>query len=417
MSEFKNLRKIFSQWGGGTSAFFAYAHGSHDLCPALIVPLLPLIRTDLGLTYLQSGILIAAYAITAGLSQFFGGWMGDRFGRRIVVSVGMGGVGLATMAVGFTSSYYSMLFVLFIMGVFAGAYHPSIIPMLFGCFGAEKRGKALGLHMVGGSIGFAAGPLIGGLIAVKLGWHFAFIILGIPALVAAGLILKKYSWQEYAGAGKPVSHTSTANDGTVYTAERRGGIGQVLRPFLGIASLAILTQLMVGSAMAFIPLYLVDKYNVAPAYAAMWMGILRGGGIPGNLFGGWLSDKWNRRNALLLVLVATGPLLYLFTRLPFSAFLLVVLVIFGVVTQMRGTTIQPFLMDNTPPHLMATVFGIYFGIAREGISLVQPVAGYFMDIFGIVEVFHFIALICVALSLVALLTIIRPRLGRRTHTA
>jgi len=48
------------------------------------------------------------------------------------------------------------------------------------------------------------------------------------------------------------------------------------------------------------------------------------------------------------------------------------------------------------------MFGIYFGLALEGQSLIQPVAGHFMDIFGIAAVFNGIALISVGLSLGAL---------------
>ena len=129
--EFKRLKNIVHQWGGGISAFFAYTHASHDLCPALLVPLLPLIRADLDLTYLQSGLLLSAYTITAGLSQFLGGWLGDRLSRRIVIAIGLGGIGLATMSVGLTSAYYPMLIILVIMGVFAGGYHPSAVPMLY----------------------------------------------------------------------------------------------------------------------------------------------------------------------------------------------------------------------------------------------------------------------------------------------
>ena len=69
-------------------------------------------------------------------------------------------------------------------------------------------------------------------------------------------------------------------------------------------------------------------------------------------------------------------------------------------------------MDSTPPYLRATVFGIYFGLSMEGMSLMQPVAGHFMDIFGIAEVFHFIALISVGLSLLALILIKRKGLLR-----
>lgn len=70
---------------------------------------------------------------------------------------------------------------------------------------------------------------------------------------------------------------------------------------------------------------------------------------------------------------------------------------------LRQATVQSFLMDSVPSQLRATMFGIYFGLGLEGQSLIQPVGGHFMDIFGIAAVFNGIALICVGLSLVALL--------------
>ena len=96
------------------------------------------------------------------------------------------------------------------------------------------------------------------------------------------------------------------------------GIGQVLRAVAAVTSLVVLTQLIAGSAMSFIPVYLVDKHNVAPAYAAMLVAIIRGGGVAGSLLGGWLSDKWSRKNTLFLALIATGPILYLLSLLPFN---------------------------------------------------------------------------------------------------
>ena len=78
---------------------------------------------------------------------------------------------------------------------------------------------------------------------------------------------------------------------------------------------------------------------------------------------------------------------------------------------MRQSAAQPFLIENTPPHLRATIFGIYFGLGMEGRSMIQPVVGYFMDTLGIVQVFYYIALTSVGLSLIVLFLIL-PRLKR-----
>jgi len=403
LSKDREPKSFFRQWGGGAAVFFTYTHLSHDLCTGLLVALLPLIREGLGLSYLQSGLLLSALTITSGLSQFPGGWLGDRFSRRVVIAIGLCGIGITSLAVGLSPAYYPMLAILIVMGIFAGAYHPSAVSMLSSYFEAARRGRVIALHMAGGSIGFTIGPILGGLIAGLLGWRFAFIILSIPTLLAVPLILKKLKLIETKREGSQVTRTSTNSSVTSQPASPGVSIFQALKPVLIIMILAILMQLVAGSAMAFIPLYLVDKHHIAPAYAAMLLGLIRAGGIAGSLLGGWLSDKWGRKSAIFLALVATGPVLLLLTSLPFHAGLIVVFILFGLLMPMRQATVQPFLMDNVPPQIRATVFGIYFGLAMEGMSLAQPLAGHFMDVYGIIDVFGFIALSCVALSVVSLI--------------
>jgi hypothetical protein len=69
-------------------------------------------------------------------------------------------------------------------------------------------------------------------------------------------------------------------------------------------------------------------------------------------------------------------------------------------------------MDSVPARIRATVFGIYFGLGMEGMSLLYPVAGFFMDEFDILSVFNGIALSSVALSVLALLLMKKVSLPR-----
>ncbi len=390
----------FRKWGGGIALLFSYTHLSHDLCSGLLTALLPLIKEGLGLTYLQSGILLSAYTITSGLSQVPGGWLGDRIRRSIVIAVGLGGVGFSTLAVGLSPSYYPMIAILIIMGMLTGGYHPSAVSMLSGYYDVARRGKVIALHMVGGSIGFSIGPLLGGLIADYMGWRWAFIILGIPAISAVPIIIRKFTFVEKASGTAPQQPSSEEE---TRTNSLRIGIIQVLRPVAILFLLSTAMHLVAGASMSFVPLYIVGKHGVAPAYAAILVGILRLGGISGSLFGGWLSDRWGRKQATIFSLVATGPVLYILTVLPFNAGFIAVLIIFGMCRYMTQSTMQPYLMDNVPAYLRATAFGIYFGISLEGQSLVQPLAGHFMDIYGIANVFTVIAMASVALSLASLL--------------
>ncbi len=386
------------QWGGGIAVFFSYTHLSHDLTTGLLVALLPFIRQDLGLNYLQSGLLVSAYSLTSGFSQFLGGLVGDRLSRQKAVALGLGGVGICAIAIGLSSSYYAMLGIFIVMGVVAGAYHPSAVSTLTGYFDEERRGRAIALHMLGGSIGFGIGPFFGAAIASALGWHFAFIFLSLPALIAVPLVLTRLRLP-----AKAIEATSTAaqRGATSKSGRSLSSLAEVFRTVAGVVVIAVVIHLVVGPAMAFIPLYLVDQYHLSSAAAASWMTVIRGGGVLGSLLGGWLADKWGRKRAIFLTLATTGPVFYLLIWLPFNAALVVVMILFGLLMSMREATVQTYLMDNAPPQLRATVFGIYFGFGMEGSSLIQPVAGHFMDIIGIDGVFNIIAFVSVALSAVA----------------
>ena len=122
----------------------------------------------------------------------------------------------------------------------------------------------------------------------------------------------------------------------------------------------------------------------------------------GSLFGGWLSDRWGRKSTVVMALATTGPLFYLITWLPFNPVLMVVFVVFGAMMSTRQSAIQTLLMDRTPPQLRSMVYGIYFGLSQEGMSVTQPIVGQFMDLFGIVQVFYVLAIGSIALSVLVL---------------
>ena len=362
---------------------------------------------------MQSGLLITAFSVTSGFSQLPMGWLGDRINRRMIIAIGLLGVSLTTLAVGLSPTYYPMLLILVVMGIFSGAYHPVSNTILAGYIELKRRGKVIGLHLLGGAMGCAFSPILGGLIADKLGWRFSFIILCIPVLLAALLILWKLKLSERPHNSGGLSQTSISN-GTQGAKTGLASLGKALRPIAVICVLAILVQFISVAAENFIPLYLVDKHNIAAAHAAMWLGVMRGGGMAGSLLGGWLSDKWSRENALYLAIIGTGPVLFLVTILPFNAVFVVMFVLFGVLAFMKYPPFQTLLVDIAPPQLRATLLGLYFFFMMEGMSLAQPIVGYFIDIWGINQVFSAIGLITVGLSVVTLFWAIINRSSANT---
>lgn len=386
------LKTIIDQWGGGVSLFFCYTHLSHDMTTGLLVALLPFIREDLALNYFQAGLLVSAYSVTSGISQIFGGWVGDRIKRRwITISMGLTGVGISGLVAGLMPSYISLLIAMIIMGVFAGAYHPSAVPAISSIF-HDRRGKAIGLHMIGGSLGFGIGPFIGTAIAATMGWHWAFIILCLPSLIAAVWVAL---WLRRIEPAIPVDRAAAEAGVPQDTAT----VGQVLKSAALIITLVVLVTFTSGSLLPFVPLYLVDHHGMSSTVAAIWTSVIRASGIPGSLLGGWLSDRWGNKQTVLLSLISIGPAILLFSYTGNIAVLGIIMVSIGILWAMRETAVQTYLMGRTPLRLHGIVFGIYFGIGQQGQSLMQPVYGGFMDMLGVSNVFIIVGFISVAISL------------------
>ena len=116
---------IIEQWGGKSALFFTYTHLSHDLTTGLLAALLPFIRQDLKLDYLQAGFLVSANALASGFAQFVGGWLSDRLGPRKAISLGLAGVGISGAAIILAHSYSILVAIFIIMGILSGLYHPS----------------------------------------------------------------------------------------------------------------------------------------------------------------------------------------------------------------------------------------------------------------------------------------------------
>ena len=85
------------------------AHFGHHLLTALPIPMSPFIRDDFGLDYTKTGLIISAFSVAYGIGQLPAGWLADRIGPRIVVTVGICGVAVAGLLVGLSYTYVMVL--------------------------------------------------------------------------------------------------------------------------------------------------------------------------------------------------------------------------------------------------------------------------------------------------------------------
>ncbi|UCG55292.1 MAG: MFS transporter [Dehalococcoidia bacterium] len=340
---------------------------------SLLRPLMPMIRTDLSLSYTQVGVVISAFAITSGLSQLPAGWLADRFGPRLIVALGVSGVALAGLLIGLSPSYLSLIFFVVLAAILGGGYHPASISAISLSIQPERRGRALGLHAVGGGSSFWVVPLLAAPIAATWGWRGAYITLAIPAIILGVVLYTLIGRQSQSKAG-----ASGGIEATVPTEPSRIRWRQ-LAPFL-IMSITIGT--ITQSVAAYLSLYAVDNFGVSEATAALLMAISPAVGFFAAPLGGYLSDRVGGAPILVAVGFVAFPLIYMLGVVPNVPALAAVMVVMGFVMYVRMPTSEAYIVGHTPEHHRFTILGLYFSATLEFAGLLAPVIGNLIDRFG-----------------------------------
>jgi MFS family permease len=364
-------------------------HFSHHLLTALLVPLMPFIRDSFSLDYARSGLLLSVFSITYGLSQLPSGWMADRLGTRLLMAIGICGVGLAGVLIGFSSGYVMLLALLGLMGLLGGGYHPSAPPIVSTTLTAENRGRAIGVHAIGGSAAYFIAPLIAAATAVVWGWRSSFLILAAPTL-AFGLLLYLLM-----GKRKPIRETSTASIECNVIPRKAGN----RRDLLAFMALSAVTTIVVTSVVSFIPLFLVDHFGVSQSSAALIIAIVYLTGIFANPAAGFLSDRLGRIPMLLTASLALLPVLFFMNSVPLGWGVGLMLVAIGIIIAMTQTSSESHIVGNVAEKNCSSVLGVYYFSTMAGTGILTPVLGVLIDAKGL----HYsLALITLVLAIATL---------------
>ena len=349
------------------------AHLAHHLVTALTVPLMPFIRTDFDLDYTQAGLLISAFTLSSGICQLPAGWLADRIGPRILITVGISGVALAGLLVGLSQTYIVMLLFFVLMGVASGGYHPSAPPLILKLVNPEKQGRALGLHLIGGSASFFLAPLIGAAIAAAWSWRGAYIGLAVPVIIF-GIVL-------YVLLGRRVDTKTTGHTVTDIHDKSSLTPGR----WCHLAALIILSSFTIAmtfSIFAFIPLFIVDNFHASEQTAATFLAIGYSAGLWAGPLGGYLSDRFGRIPVILIVCLMSGPAIYLLNLAPYGLGLGATIVLIHMLMAMRMPASEAYIMEQAPVRYRSTILGIYFLSGMEGGGILTPVMGSLIDRFG-----------------------------------
>ncbi len=153
-----------------------------------IIPLFPIYVSQKGATNFQLGLIVSGFTITQFLVQPFFGGLSDRFGRKLFMVGGLACYGFVASLYVLATSLSHVFLIRLLHGVGAGMIWPALSAFIVDQSPVEKRGETMGFLSGMETIGFAAGPLLGGALYSLGGMSLPFWGCSLLAFFAMGMI-------------------------------------------------------------------------------------------------------------------------------------------------------------------------------------------------------------------------------------
>lgn len=345
-------------------------HMVTDMNQTILPSLLPFFKEALNISFTTAGTLILIGNITSSVIQPIFGYLSDRKPTKwflpfapLIASVGMALTGFAT-------SYITLLICIIISGLGIASFHPEGFKTAHYFIG-ERKMTGMSIFSVGGSIGFAIGPLwalwLFTLFGMKgtLGFIFPGIIMTFIILIYLSMLTS------------PVQSAfidSKKREKKPLTKDQKYSL------FLLICLATIRAWAQIG-LVSYIPFYYINYLKGNPLYAGKLVTTFLMTGAIGMLVGAPIADRWGHKKFLLTTLILSIPFFFFFYYSKgFWTFFFV-----GLAGMILGSTftLTTIMAQLLLPHHLGIVSGLMVGFTIGTAGLGVTLFGIIADTWGI----------------------------------
>lgn len=279
----------------------------------VVAALIPTMATDLEEPVSSLALLVSAYALpTALLAPFFGPFS-DRFGRRLVMVVGMSFFALTVAGTAVAPTLPVLLALRALNGLGAAAVMPAVFAYAGDLPTVTQRTRAMGNLAMGFPLASLLGLPLGALLAGLISWRATFAAVAILALLATVLI-----WR--LPADRPKGATAIG-----YTEGLRFAVGN--RAVLAVLAVTFLWFLGPMGMFPFVGEHFQSAFGLSTAEVSIVFIVLGAVGVVSARTSGRLTGRIGARRVVLLAIACFGTAVLI---LPSVEYLVLALMVFGV---------------------------------------------------------------------------------------
>ena len=364
-------------------------HLATDINQGALPAMLPFFIAAYDLSYAAAAGFVFAANMASSIVQPLFGHAADRFSKPWLLSVGLMLAGMGLALSGIFQGYRWIMLLAIVSGIGIAAYHPKAARLVNFAAGT-KKGTAMSLFGVGGTIGFAIGPIL--VTAALTQWGLkGTLVLMVPVTIMSLVMISQFSMFETLEASR---NRERVVSGTGTSKENWGA-------FSRLTITVIARSILFYGLNTFIPIYWINGLNQSKAAGAMALTIFAGSGIFGNLLGGSLADRIGQKKVMLFGffgLTLFLPMLIWVNSVNIATLLLI------PIGLMLYATYSPTIVlgQNYLPNRIGLSSGVTLGVAVAIGGGAAPIIGRIADIYGIWFALASIAFLPIFISTIAL---------------
>jgi MFS transporter, FSR family, fosmidomycin resistance protein len=353
-------------------------HACADLSNSALMAVLPFLVDERHYSYAQAGLYAFAVSIAAAVLQPLLGAHGDRGGGFWFMPGGLVVAGLGIGVVGLTMHYPATLAAVAFASAGVAAYHPEGARWARRVAG-ERITSDMGVFSLGGSVGYALGPLVVAAALAPLGLQGTVLIPVVPIAAAAVLVLAlRHRRRPGAAAASTAVHAGASQ----------------WRPFVRLLLFTCVGGAVTAGLLTYVPLFLLQERGVSPAASNVVTSVFLAAGAAGTLLGGLAADRYGRRVVLVAPQIALVPLIAAMPALGFVGMLPVVALAGLAMNSYMSVTLVS-AQEYLPAH-MGLATGLTVGFA-------SGVAGAYVALLGLLGDSAGITLVLLSMAALPLL--------------
>jgi len=356
----------------------ALSHAFNDASVVIIPLLFPIFKNLFNLSYTEVGIITGGGLLITLITQLLIGRLSDKKSKRTFLLLGTFLLGVTFLLIPLTQGFLTLVFFVFLHRFAAGFFHPIGIAWISKVFKKDKLDWAMGIQSAFGDFGAFIAILTTPIIVELKNWTYPFYVWTILSIFCLFIFI----YLTHSLVDENNKNTNKKNEKKLYRVLLKEDLNEIKKTTLFLPGY-IISGLAWSVIINYLPLLLAERTDLSLSYIGVMISIWVGIGVIVCLFYGKITNRFGRKNVIIISYVAIGLMgvcLSIFTDV---LILLFVIILLGVATFLSYPALFSFVSDVTDENLEGKMFGYIFTVQLAGGTVILFLSGVTSDLWGI----------------------------------